>query len=200
MSNWPVDGYANEEIKYDVVDTHKVLGDVFTIPFGYIFDGWNTLADGTGISYIDEQLISITENLTLYAQWKKINTNVDNMIRSVELGTKVSDIENMIGVSGDYNVFDKDDNLIDDTSVRLKTGDKIKITLSDDTLIYVVSVNGDINGDGFITKDDVLLASKHLVKDNVVSGIPYLDALDIDDNDIYNINDIIKMFKIVKGE
>ena len=33
------------------------------------FHGWNTAADGSGIAYNDGQSISVTKNLTLYAQW-----------------------------------------------------------------------------------------------------------------------------------
>lgn len=36
---------------------------------GYTFSGWNTKADGSGDSYTDEQIVSLTENLTLYAKW-----------------------------------------------------------------------------------------------------------------------------------
>ncbi len=37
---------------------------------GYKFTGWNTQADGQGTSYEDGASISITENVTLYAQWE----------------------------------------------------------------------------------------------------------------------------------
>ena len=37
----------------------------------YKFTSWNTKADGTGTSYTEGQTISLTENITLYAQWKK---------------------------------------------------------------------------------------------------------------------------------
>ena len=38
---------------------------------GYTFIGWNTEADGSGTSYSDKQIISVTQDLTLYAQWKR---------------------------------------------------------------------------------------------------------------------------------
>ena len=38
---------------------------------GYIFKGWNTKADGTGESYSAKDTFNITEDTTLYAQWKK---------------------------------------------------------------------------------------------------------------------------------
>ena len=33
------------------------------------FKGWNTKANGTGISYTENQLVTITEDITLYAMW-----------------------------------------------------------------------------------------------------------------------------------
>lgn len=38
----------------------------------HYFVNWNTAADGTGSAYVDEQEITVTENLTLYAQWKAL--------------------------------------------------------------------------------------------------------------------------------
>ena len=35
------------------------------------FTGWNTKADGSGVSYSAGQTITPTSNMTLYAQWKK---------------------------------------------------------------------------------------------------------------------------------
>lgn len=36
---------------------------------GYNFTGWNTKADGSGTSYSNGQAITLTGNITLYAQW-----------------------------------------------------------------------------------------------------------------------------------
>ena len=37
---------------------------------GYNFKGWNTAADGSGTYYADKATVKLTENTTLYAQWK----------------------------------------------------------------------------------------------------------------------------------
>ncbi len=37
---------------------------------GYTFTGWNTNADGSGTSYTDKQLITLSQDITLYAQWE----------------------------------------------------------------------------------------------------------------------------------
>ncbi len=46
----------------------------------YVFNGWNTAADGSGTSYVDEQevtnLVNSGEKLYLYAQWKKYKYTV----------------------------------------------------------------------------------------------------------------------------
>ena len=36
---------------------------------GFIFTGWNTAADGTGTSYAPDAVLTLTGNITLYAQW-----------------------------------------------------------------------------------------------------------------------------------
>lgn len=38
---------------------------------GYLFDGWNTAADGSGTAYADAALIAPTSDVTLYAQWRE---------------------------------------------------------------------------------------------------------------------------------
>lgn len=51
-------------------------GQQFTIPSsgfvrdGYSFIAWNTMSDGSGISYVPGNVIQINANLTLYAQWR----------------------------------------------------------------------------------------------------------------------------------
>ena len=41
---------------------------------GYNYLGWNTEADGSGTSYSDGQSITVTNDMTLFAQWGKIYT------------------------------------------------------------------------------------------------------------------------------
>ncbi len=42
----------------------------------YKFTGWNTKADGTGTAYADGQSVTLTESITLYAQWEEIEKPV----------------------------------------------------------------------------------------------------------------------------
>ena len=43
--------------------------NTFTPPTGLSFAGWNTAPDGTGTSYTNSQSVTLTADLTLYAQW-----------------------------------------------------------------------------------------------------------------------------------
>ena len=44
---------------------------------GYIFIGWNTQQDGSGISYMPGETIIIAGNLTLYAQWEPAREEIN---------------------------------------------------------------------------------------------------------------------------
>ena len=71
---------------YEKGETKVLTVNKFTRT-GYIFNGWNTKADGTGTSYTEGQTISLTENTTLYAQWEKFNiTGTANGHDYVDLG------------------------------------------------------------------------------------------------------------------
>lgn len=55
--------------------------------FGYIFTGWNTVANGSGTSYADEALFTTTADVTLYAQWVPGVARVVSFDRNAGLGT-----------------------------------------------------------------------------------------------------------------
>ncbi|MBR3646486.1 MAG: leucine-rich repeat protein, partial [Lachnospiraceae bacterium] len=50
---------------------------------GYNFNGWNTKADGTGLYYTNGASLTLSENITLYAQWSLIITN-NNIVTIIE--------------------------------------------------------------------------------------------------------------------
>ena len=49
--------------------TVTVLGNGSLVKAGYTFDGWNTKADGSGTNYTAGNTFSISQDVTLYAQW-----------------------------------------------------------------------------------------------------------------------------------
>lgn len=57
-------------------DTEYTVPDSSYICEGYIFTGWNTEKDGNGMAYEVKDIFTVTENVTLYAQWKLISAVV----------------------------------------------------------------------------------------------------------------------------
>ncbi len=58
-----------DEKEYKLNEEVKVLDKGNLVKSGYTFIGWNTKADGSGISYKSKDVFNIKENTTLYAQW-----------------------------------------------------------------------------------------------------------------------------------
>lgn len=67
----------------DVPDSAMVnAGGYFIVPSqgklsmeGYVFDGWNTQANGEGVSYVENKFVEgVYADIELYAQWKGLHT------------------------------------------------------------------------------------------------------------------------------
>ncbi|MCI7734553.1 MAG: S-layer homology domain-containing protein [Dysosmobacter sp.] len=70
-ANGATSGTAPEDTKkYEKNDTVTVLTKGDLAKTNYVFDGWNTEADGSGDSYEANNTFKITEDVTLYAQWE----------------------------------------------------------------------------------------------------------------------------------
>ncbi|MBQ8224905.1 MAG: InlB B-repeat-containing protein [Bacteroides sp.] len=64
------DGTTTTATQKIVTATNSILVQPTFKRTGYTFTGWNTRADGRGTSYTNGQVMNITTDLTLYAQWK----------------------------------------------------------------------------------------------------------------------------------
>ena len=64
--------------------SQALISNAFTRE-GYAFTGWNTIADGTGVSYSESQEIVLTDDITLYAQWGAL-TGQKNGHTYIDLG------------------------------------------------------------------------------------------------------------------
>ena len=60
---------------------------------------------------------------------------------------------------------------------------------------YVVSVKGDITGDGISNINDVIRVSKCLTNKDEIVGMEYMNAADVTNDDKVNINDVIRLSK-----
>ncbi len=65
----------------------------------YLFDGWNTKADGSGTAYAENSIFKITANTTLYAQWTQVITKIEIESQPAQLKYAVGDKFDFTGLS-----------------------------------------------------------------------------------------------------
>ena len=59
---------------------------------GYTFTGWNTVADGTGTSYVDGADYAFTADATLYAQWEAVEYTISYDLAGGTAGTPANPV------------------------------------------------------------------------------------------------------------
>lgn len=108
---------------------------------GYEFVGWNTAADGSGTSYAPGDILTITADMTLFAQWKQVGEQViyhytvtasqsavtdDEAIGGTFSSTKAAQPDGSIKV--DFN-SQSSKNIKFSLNKAIAAGDVIKITM-----------------------------------------------------------------------
>ncbi|MCD7948507.1 MAG: InlB B-repeat-containing protein [Oscillospiraceae bacterium] len=105
----------------------------------WTFTGWNTAADGSGTSYQAGDTLSVTSNVTLYAQWEYVGTYVNVTYVTVD------------GVGGG-----SDGNYPTGSTYTIKTASEMGISLASFTFQYWVDIN---TGDTYYAGDQVVLSA-----------------------------------------
>ena len=165
FSNYP-NGFENVDPVADNQKSnyYKILDNtMFEVPDGYEFVCWNTMVDGSGTSYVLDDVEKLTEKLNLYAQWKIIEVIVpdDKKIAygDVNLNGEID--------TDDYLIIEKHVN-----GVNLLTGDAV--------------INADVNVDGKIDLVDVDIVKQVCLGNNRYVG--FLPNNPIKIYDIYEGN------------
>ena len=123
--------------------------------------------------------------------------------------TKENDIISRIPIDTDMNVFktkintnigyifkdSKNNDIV--TNRKLRTGDKVIFNYSSGDIDYVLSVIGDVNGDGIIDGKDIMEISNGIVGNKKLDNLSSLSG-DIDNNSKMDIRDVIKMGNYIK--
>ena len=126
---------------------------------GYVFSGWNTVANGTGIAYATSATFTIAANTTLYAQWTPIYTLIYRPAGSTGGSVPVDGLSpytsgwtvTVLGNTGTLvrtgTTFDNWNTAIDGTGNQYSLGSTF--TIGADTLLYAQwrsSITYDGNG------------------------------------------------------
>lgn len=117
----------------------------------------------------------------------------NNIISRILLGTTVEELKGVIVTDKTIEVRDKTDNIMNDTDI-IKTGDKLIIKNSfGNSKKYILSVNGDVLGDGAVSMDGAKKIASHIIDGNVLISQEYLLAADYDGDGMIRMNDVMKM-------
>ena len=143
----------------------------------YVFDEWNTKADGTGVSYQPGEIYTTDENVTLYAQWNReppviqptaggvLINKYNHFIYGLQIG---STAESCLAVSnGTLAVTYSNPKGIVGTGTTVTVYDTDQAPVDS----YTIVVFGDINGDGWYDGTDAYFLSL------IASGMIPLKAL-----------------------
>ncbi|MEC0227932.1 GLUG motif-containing protein [Paenibacillus alba] len=167
-------------------------GMINLIKSGYVFNGWNTQADGSGISYKSGDSLALAANTTLYAKWIVPNSNAtltstignvstggtaSESITDIPYGTTLAVLKAAItpATGAVFEIYDEDGIT---AATRLATGKKVIVTATDGTTktTYTVNVKAndakDIMAFGLAeqTGSAVIDATAHTVEIEVMSG------------------------------
>jgi uncharacterized repeat protein (TIGR02543 family) len=125
---------------------------------GYTFSGWNTAKDGTGTAYADGASVTLTEDTTLYAQWKAATYTITwNNADGTTLKTDTVAYGGMPSYSGDTPIKEADAQYTYtfkgwSPEVTAVTGDATYTAMYDQTLrSYTVTWKND---DGTVLETD----------------------------------------------
>ena len=134
----------------------------------YSFTNWSVMKDGSGTTYNDGETITITFNMTLYAQWKYTNTTpgpepIDSVIITFDANGGTGEMPPMSFVPGEThilttNAFTKENywftgwNTATDGSGTVYA-DSQEITTEEDVTLYAqwsLGITGNANGHNYV--------------------------------------------------
>jgi len=117
----------------------------------------------------------------------------------IEIGTNVA---NLIGNIRDYNDTTKVEITSHDgvskTNDSFRTGDIIKVTAGDGVKSYTAVIYGDVDGDGEVSRKDLLQVQRDVFGYGALSGV-YKMASDIDKNGVVDKTDLLQLQRDVFG-
>lgn len=158
------------------------------------------------LNYID--LSNATTSFTIIEDIQNTDIEFDsslaideanNIVKSIEKGTLYTSIISKINNATSITITDKDDAVVTNTS-KAKTGDKISISSSSGTVVYTISVIGDVTGDGNVNMNDVTAAYRHFANKTIITDTAkFISGNIAGSNDKINMNDVTKIYRIFRN-
>lgn len=150
-----------------------------------------TAEDGSSTTYVinvtkivPEEVVSVTDIVT------KMGVKVSNDIMyGISPDTAVTTLVNTVSKNkGEASVTDSKGKV--KTSGSYVTGDKITIKGTSESKTYTIAVRGDVNGDGLVKINDLILIQSHILERAELTGVKYY-AADVSYDGNIKINDLV---------
>ena len=155
---------------------------------------------GTSTTYIvNVTRVSKANSVLVEDIVSKMGVKVNNSIMyGISPDTSVSSLINTVTKNRGTAVV-KDSKNKTKTSGSLATGDKISITGTNETKTYTIAVRGDLNGDGIVKINDLILVQSQILGKTKLTNEKYYAADTNYDNSI-KINDLILVQSHILGK
>ncbi len=153
---------------------------------------------GTTTIKIENKLSGVIKTINVEVKClinKNNNLEVkDGNLNYFVVGTKVSDVKNIINVNKTINIYNQKDKLVNDDEL---IGTGYYVLLSSNKKYYLV-VKGDLNGDTKINSADLLKMRQHLLGKYILKG-PYKEAAMIATGKTINSADLLRIRQHLLG-
>ena len=125
--------------------------------------------------------------------------NGDKYLSGFDIGTDISFIKNKITNANNNAIIKlKDSSSKEKNTGVLATGDKVEITVGNETKEYEVVVYGDVNGDGVIKATDYVRIKNYIMGNSSLNGV-YMEAADINKDGNVKATDYVKIKNHIMG-
>ena len=143
---------------------------------------------------------SLPNSETVY--YKKLNYTIDQenkIIKGIDFHQKGTTLYSNLGFAAANDAVYYRDNLVDNRSDILKTGDEIRFTMNNRENVYKIAVKGDIEGKGYLTSDGAKLVAEHILDGDVLADSA-LAAADYNSDSNVKMSDVMRMLNDMESK
>lgn len=208
--------FINDDYEF-VIDkkSEGTSSELFTMKFKAIKEGIASISltnvtasagNGVETSTVNEGAAITIREVPLGVEFKencnyekyKVSDN-EQYIRKIPQGTTIADFMNQINYSSQAEVLFVDNTTtVENTETKLKTGMDLVMAKGSEIKSYTIVVEGDVDGNGIVNINDLVLVKVNFLDLNEKFNLPKLTgakelAAELDYDDNFTINDIAKV-------
>ena len=175
-----------------VIDGENLTTDIKTVIIRYTENGVTQETTQTITVELKALEISIPDT------YKVLKEEENNYIANIEPSTTIENIKHNITTDGNISIYRNNVEVID-KDAKIATGMKIRFFNDRESDEFIISVIGDVNGDGEATIRDILAINKHRLGKTQFKNEFEL-AGDVNKDNKVDIRDILKINKFRLGK